>query len=60
MSKSRTALASRLRHAVQLPAVKRVAEKAAQADRRSVASLVEKLLVEHLVKEGYLKAGAAE
>ena len=42
------------------PIVKKAAEKAAADDRRTLASLVEKVLVEYLVKEGYLKAGAAE
>ncbi|HUA76788.1 MAG TPA: hypothetical protein VMA86_03900, partial [Acetobacteraceae bacterium] len=42
------------------PAIKKAAEKAAEADRRSVASLVEKILVEHLVEAGYLKPAAAE
>jgi hypothetical protein len=36
--------------------VKAAAEKAAAADSRSVASLVEKLLSEWLLKRGYLKA----
>jgi hypothetical protein len=35
--------------------VKAAAEKAAEADSRSVASFVEKLLTEHLRKAGYLK-----
>jgi hypothetical protein len=35
--------------------VKAAAEKAAAADSRSVASYVEKLLVEHLRKQGFLK-----
>ena len=35
--------------------VKKAAEKAAEADHRSVASLVEKLLIEHLKAGGYLK-----
>ena len=35
--------------------VKAAAEKAATADSRSVASLVEKLLTEYLRKAGYLK-----
>lgn len=41
-------------------AVKEAAEKAAAADRRSLASLIEKLLVEHLEKNGYIRPGAAE
>jgi hypothetical protein len=35
--------------------VKAAAEKAAADDSRSVASLVEKLLTDHLRKQGYLK-----
>jgi len=35
--------------------VKSAAEKAAAADSRSVASLVEKLLTDYLKKTGYLK-----
>ena len=35
--------------------VKAAAEKAAEADSRSVASYVEKLLADHLKKAGYLK-----
>ena len=38
------------------PEVKAAAEKAAAADRRSVASLVEKLLVEWLEQHGHLPA----
>jgi hypothetical protein len=38
------------------PSVKAAAEKAAEADRRTVASLIEKLLVEYLEKTGFLKA----
>jgi hypothetical protein len=37
------------------PSIKSAAEKAAVDDRRSLSSLVEKLLVEHLKKKGYLK-----
>jgi hypothetical protein len=37
------------------PEVKAAAEKAAAADRRTVASLIEKLLVEYLEEQGYLK-----
>ena len=37
------------------PALKAAAEKAAAADHRSVTSLVEKLLTEHLKDEGYLR-----
>jgi hypothetical protein len=36
------------------PAIKDAAEKAAADDRRSLTSLVEKLLVDHLRKKGYL------
>jgi len=36
------------------PEVKLAAEKAAADDHRSVASLLEKLLVEHLKQAGYL------
>ncbi len=47
------------------PKVKQAAEQAAGDDHRSVASLLEKLLVEHLKKTGYLPGnkpahGAAE
>lgn len=38
------------------PELKAAAEKAAAADRRTVASLIEKLLAEHLEKAGYLPA----
>ncbi len=38
------------------PDVREAAERAAEADHRSVPSLVEKLLVEHLRAAGYLKA----
>jgi hypothetical protein len=34
--------------------LKRVAEEAAEADRRSVSSLIEKLLIEHLQATGYV------
>ena len=45
---------------VRVPdAVKAAAEKAAADDSRSVASLVEKLLSEHLKAKGYLKADGA-
>ena len=37
---------------------KAAAEKAAEADRRSVASLVEKILAEWLKANGYLKTAA--
>ena len=42
------------------PIVKKAAEKAAADDRRTLASLIEKVLVEWLVEKGYLKRGAAE
>jgi hypothetical protein len=42
------------------PFIKAAAEKAAAADRRTVASLVEKVLVEWLEKYGHLPPGAAE
>jgi len=37
------------------PDIKAAAEKAAAADRRTVASLVEKVLVEYLEENGYLR-----
>jgi hypothetical protein len=37
------------------PAIKIAAEKAAADDQRSLTSLVEKLLADHLRKQGYLK-----
>jgi hypothetical protein len=37
------------------PGLKKAAEKAAADDRRSLTSLVEKLLTEHLKAKGYLK-----
>jgi hypothetical protein len=37
------------------PEIKAAAERAAADDRRTVASLVEKVLVEYLEREGYLK-----
>lgn len=37
------------------PALKEAAEKAAVEDQRSLTSLVEKLLTEHLKAKGYLK-----
>ena len=37
------------------PSLKQAAEKAAADDQRSLTSLVEKLLTEHLKKKGYLK-----
>ena len=42
------------------PALKDAAERAAAADRRTVASLIEKVLVEWLTANGYLAPGAAE
>ena len=38
------------------PSLKAAAEKAAQDDNRSLTSLVEKLLADHLKKKGYLKS----
>jgi hypothetical protein len=38
------------------PALKEAAEKAAESDRRSLTSLVEKLLVDHLRTTGFLPA----
>jgi hypothetical protein len=40
--------------------VKAAAERAAAEDCRSVASLIEKLLVEHLRRSGYLTSSRAE
>ena len=37
------------------PALKEAAERAASDDQRSITSLVEKLLVEHIKAKGYLK-----
>ncbi len=37
------------------PSLKEAAEKAAAADHRSLTSLIEKLLAEHLKAKGYLK-----
>jgi hypothetical protein len=37
------------------PSLKEAAEKAANDDNRSLTSLVEKLLLDHLKKRGYLK-----
>jgi hypothetical protein len=37
------------------PSVKEAAEKAAAADHRSLASLIELLLIEHLKAKGFLK-----
>ena len=38
------------------PKIKAAVQKAAAADRRTVASFVEKILAEYLVKKGYLDA----
>ena len=38
------------------PDVKTALEEAAKADRRTVASFVELLLIEHLTRTGYLRA----
>jgi predicted HicB family RNase H-like nuclease len=40
------------------PSLKAAAEKAAVADRRSLSSLVEKLLADYLRRNGYLKGAA--
>ena len=40
------------------PAIKNAAERAAAADRRTVASLVEKILVEWLQEHGHLPKAA--
>ena len=37
------------------PSLKEAAEKAAEDDNRSLTSLIEKLLSDHLKKKGYLK-----
>ncbi len=37
------------------PDIKAAAKQAAEEDRRSVASLVEKVLVQYLTENGYLK-----
>lgn len=39
------------------PDIKAAAEKAAADDHRTVASLIEKLLIEYLRQQGYLKKG---
>jgi hypothetical protein len=45
---------------VRVPsAVKKAVEKAAKDDRRSAASLVEKIVTEWLTKQGYLKSEGA-
>ena len=42
------------------PSVKEAAEKAAASDRRTLASLMEKILIEWLETNGHLPKGAAE
>ena len=42
------------------PTLKDAAEKAARDDRRTVASLIEKVMTEWLEAQGYLPKGAAE
>ena len=42
------------------PDLKEAADRAAADDHRSVASLVEKLLIEYLEREGYLKRPATQ
>ena len=42
------------------PSVKQAAEQAAKDDRRTLAALIELLLVKHLEETGYLNKGAAE
>ena len=42
------------------PEVKEAAERAAQADRRSLASLIEKVLVEWLEANAYLPKGTGD
>ncbi len=42
-----------------VPSLKAAAEKAAQDDHRSLTSLIEKLLTEHLRERGYLPDGGA-
>ena len=39
------------------PEVKKAAEKAASDDRRSLASLIDKLLTDYCLEHGYLKRG---
>jgi hypothetical protein len=41
------------------PSVKAAAERAAGADHRTLASLIERLLIEHLNKTGFLKTPPA-
>lgn len=40
------------------PVLKAAAEKAAEADNRSVTSLIEKLLVDHCRRHGFIKERA--
>ncbi len=42
------------------PAIKEAVERAAAADRRTVASLMEKVLVDWLEANGHLAPGAAD
>ncbi|MFQ5786210.1 MAG: hypothetical protein ACE5H8_15495 [Alphaproteobacteria bacterium] len=42
------------------PHIKTLVQRAATDDHRSVASLVEKLLIEHLTKHGYLEKTQAK
>lgn len=42
------------------PALKLALEVAAKEDRRSLASMAEKILIEYLEKKGYLLQGAAD
>lgn len=42
------------------PEIKAAAERAAEDDHRTVASLLEKLLVAYLREHGYLNAGAKQ
>jgi hypothetical protein len=42
------------------PRIKEAAERAAQKDRRTLASLMEKILVDWLVTNGHLPQDAAE
>lgn len=42
------------------PSLKAAAEQAAAKDRRSLTSLIEKLLTDHLESNGFLKPSAAE
>jgi hypothetical protein len=42
------------------PSIKKAAEEAARADNRSLSSLIETLLLQHLEAKGLLPKGAAE